>query len=63
MKVTCDRCGCNMKITSSFRYHCPNCKHEVEMALIQDVNKKHWDEHNKNIEWAKVKGEEVIIVK
>jgi uncharacterized protein YlaI len=52
-----------MEITSSFRYHCPECKHEVEMALIQDVNKKHWDEHNKNIEWARVKGEEVIIVK
>jgi len=51
-----------MKITSSFRYHCLECKHEVEMALIQDVNKKYWDEHKKNIEWAKVKGEEVIIV-
>jgi hypothetical protein len=62
MKVTCDKCGCDMKITSSFRYHCLECKHEVEMALIQDVNKKYWDEHKKNIEWAKVKGEEVIIV-
>ncbi len=62
MKVSCDKCDCNMKITSSFRYHCLECKHEVEMALIQDVNKKYWDEHKKNIEWAKVKGEEVIIV-
>jgi tRNA(Ile2) C34 agmatinyltransferase TiaS len=63
MKVTCDKCGCDMKITSSFGYQCPECKHEVEMALIQDINKKYWDQHSRNIEWAKVKGEEVIVVK
>jgi len=62
MKVTCDQCGCDMKITSSYTYLCPECKHEVEMTVIQDVNKKHWDQHKKNIEWARVKGEEVIIV-
>ena len=62
MKVTCDNCGCGMKITSSFRYHCLECKHEIEMALVQEANQKHWDEHKKNIEWAKIKGFEVIIV-
>ena len=63
MKVTCDKCECDMKITSSFRYHCPECKNEIEMVWVQDINKKHWDEHKKNIEWARVKGTEVIIAK
>jgi len=62
MKVTCDPCGCDMKITSSFRYYCPECKNEMEMAHIQETNRKYRDEHKKNIEWAKIRGEEIIIV-
>ena len=62
MKVICDKCECDMTITSSYRYFCPECKYEIEMAHIQEVNNKHWDEHKKNIERVKVKGEEIIIV-
>lgn len=62
MKVTCDQCGCDMKITSSFRYYCKECKNEIEMAHIQEASIKYRDEHKKNIEWAKIKGEEIIIV-
>jgi hypothetical protein len=62
MKVTCDACGCDMKITSSFRYLCPECKNEIEMAHIQETNVKYRDEHKKNIEWLKIKGNEMIIV-
>lgn len=61
MKVTCDKCECDMKITSTFRYYCPECKNEIEMAFIQDANSKYRDKHKKNIEWAKIKGNEVII--
>jgi hypothetical protein len=63
MKVTCDACECDMKITSSFRYLCPECKNEIEMAHIQETNAKYRDEKKKNIEWAKIKGNEIIIVK
>jgi len=52
-----------MKITSSFRYHCPQCKNEVEIAHIQEKNREYREEHKKNIEWAKIKGDEIIIVK
>jgi hypothetical protein len=31
------------------------------MAFIQDANSKYRDKHKKNIEWAKIKGNEVII--
>ena len=62
MKVSCDKCNCNMKITSSFRYVCPECNHEIEMHWVQEKNKKHWEEHKKNIEWVKIRGEEVIVV-
>ncbi|MDY6987879.1 MAG: hypothetical protein SWQ30_07455 [Thermodesulfobacteriota bacterium] len=62
MKVTCDKCQCDMKITSSYRYHCPECGNEIEMAHIQDMSKKHWDEHKKNMEWVKIKGSEIIMV-
>jgi hypothetical protein len=63
MKVTCDQCQCDMKITSSYRYHCPECKNEIEMAYVQEMNKKYWDEHKKNMEWVKIKGTEIIMVK
>lgn len=63
MKVTCDACGCDMKITSSFRYLCLECKNEIEMAHIQEINAEYRDEQKKNIEWAKIKGNEIIIVK
>jgi tRNA(Ile2) C34 agmatinyltransferase TiaS len=62
MKITCDSCGCNMEITSSFSYHCPQCKHEIDMAHVQEANQEYWDEHKKNIVWAKIKGAEVIII-
>ena len=62
MKVTCDACGCDMKITSSFRYLCPECRNEIEMAHIQETNQEYRDEHKKNIEWAKIKGSDIIIV-
>ena len=62
MKVTCDACGCDMRITSSFRYHCPECNNEIEIAHIQETNVRYREEHKKNIEWAKIKGEEIIIV-
>lgn len=61
MKVTCEKCECEMKITSTFRYYCPECKNEIEMAFIQDANSKYRDKHKNNIEWAKIKGNEVII--
>jgi hypothetical protein len=32
------------------------------MAHIQEMNKKYWDEHKKNMEWVKVKGTEIIMV-
>jgi len=51
-----------MKITSSFRYVCPSCRHEIEMHWVQEKNKKHWEEHKKNIEWAKIKGDQIIVV-
>jgi len=63
MKVTCDQCQCDMKITSSYRYHCPECKNEIEMAYVQEMNKKYWDEQKKNMEWVKIKGTEIIMVK
>ena len=62
MKVTCDACRCDMKITSSFRYLCQECKNEIEMAHIQEMNTKYREEHKKNIEWAKIRGDEIIIV-
>lgn len=62
MKVTCDKCDCDMTITSSFRYVCPQCKHEIEMHWVQEANQKYWDEHKKNIQWARVKDAEVVIV-
>ncbi|MBW2194563.1 MAG: hypothetical protein JRD47_07930 [Deltaproteobacteria bacterium] len=61
MKVTCDKCNCDMKITSSFRYHCPECKNEIEIAWVQELNKKHWDENKKNPQWIKIKGTEIIV--
>jgi uncharacterized Zn ribbon protein len=63
MKVTCDTCGCDMTISSSFRYVCPQCKHEIEMHWVQEKNEAYRDEHKKNIEWAKIKGSEVVVVK
>ncbi len=63
MKVTCDACGCDMIITSSYRYLCPECKYEIEMAHVQEANAKYWEEHKKNIDWVKIKGNEVIIMK
>jgi hypothetical protein len=61
MKVTCDNCGCDMKITSSYRYHCPQCNNEIEMAHVQEINRKYRDEHNKNIEWLKIRDKQMII--
>jgi hypothetical protein len=61
MKVTCDACGCHMKITSSFRYLCPECRNEIEMAHIQETNQKYREEQKKNIEWLRIKGNEIII--
>ncbi len=61
MKVTCEKCECNMKITSSFRYFCPECKNEIEMAFVQEANTKCREEHKKNIDWAIIRGHEVII--
>ena len=62
MKVTCDKCECDMKVTSSFRYHCPECKNEFEMAHVQEANKKYRDEHKRNIEWLKIRDHQIIIV-
>ncbi len=62
MKVTCDTCGCDMKITSTFKYHCPQCNNGIEMVYIQEANQEYRDKHNKNIEWTKIKGNDVIIV-
>jgi uncharacterized Zn ribbon protein len=61
MKVTCDKCGCDMTITSSFRYVCPQCNNEIEMAHVQEANRKYRDEHNKNIEWLKIRDKQIII--
>lgn len=61
MKVTCDNCGCDMTITSSFRYHCPQCNNEIEMAHVQETNRKYRDEHKKNIEWLKIRDKQIII--
>lgn len=62
MRVTCDACGCNMKITSTFRYLCPECRNEIEMAHIQETNRKYREEQKRNIEWLRIKGSEIIIV-
>lgn len=62
MRVSCDQCHCDMKITSTFRYVCPECQHEIEMYWVQEKNKRYWEEHKKNIEWAKINGAEVIVV-
>jgi hypothetical protein len=62
MKVTCDLCECDMKITSTFRYVCPKCNNEFEMAHIQEANKKYRDENKKNIEWLKIRNNQIIIV-
>ncbi len=61
MKVTCDTCDCDMKITSSFRYHCPQCNIEMEMAHVQELNRKYRDENKKNIEWLKIRDKQMII--
>jgi uncharacterized Zn ribbon protein len=61
MKVTCEKCNCNMKITSSFRYLCPECNNEMEMAHIQEANRKYRDEHKKNIESLKIRDKQIII--
>ena len=61
MKVTCDNCGCDMAITSSFRYHCPQCNNEIEMAHVQEANRKYRDENKKNIEWLKIRDKQIII--
>ncbi|MBW1858681.1 MAG: hypothetical protein JRI70_01075 [Deltaproteobacteria bacterium] len=50
-----------MNITSSFRYHCTQCNNEIEMAHIQELNRKYRDENNKNIEWLKIRDEQLII--
>jgi hypothetical protein len=61
MKVTCDNCGCDMAITASFRYHCPQCNNEIEMAHVQEANRKYRDENKKNIEWLKIRDKQIII--
>jgi predicted RNA-binding Zn-ribbon protein involved in translation (DUF1610 family) len=61
MKVTCDSCDCDMKITSSFRYHCPQCNNEMEMAHVQELNRKYREEHKKNIEWLKIRDKQIIV--
>ena len=61
MKVTCDTCDCDMKITSSFRYHCTQCGNEMEMAHVQELNRKYRDEHEKNIEWLKIRDKQIIV--
>ncbi|MBW1896381.1 MAG: hypothetical protein JRI47_04925 [Deltaproteobacteria bacterium] len=61
MKVTCDPCGCDMKMTSSFRYCCPECNHEIEIQHVQEKNREYREEHGKNIEWLKIRGEDMII--
>jgi len=50
-----------MKMTSSFRYHCPECNHEVEIQHVQEKNIEYREEHGKNIEWLKIRGEELIV--
>jgi len=63
MKVTCAACGCNMKMmTSTFRYHCPECKNEIEIQRIQETNKEYWEKHKRNIEWVKIEEDRVLIV-
>jgi uncharacterized Zn ribbon protein len=61
MKVTCDTCGCDMTITSSFRYHCPQCDNEMEIAHIQEANRKYRDKHGKNIESLKIRDKQIIV--
>ncbi len=61
MKVTCDKCECGMKITSSFRYFCQECKNEIEIAFVQDTNSKYHEKHKKSIEWVKIRGNEIIV--
>jgi hypothetical protein len=50
-----------MKITSSFRYQCPECNQEIEIQHVQDKNREYREEYGKNIEWLKIKGEEMIV--
>ena len=61
MKVTCGKCDCDMKITSSFRYHCPECNSEMEIQHVQEKNREYREEHGKNAEWVKIRGEEILI--
>lgn len=61
MKVTCDKCECDMKLTSSFRYYCPECRNEIEIQHIQEHNRIYFEEHGKNIEWLKIRGQDLII--
>ena len=61
MKVTCDKCDCDMKITSSFRYLCPECGNEIEIQHIQEHNQIFREEHGRNIEWLRIRGEELIV--
>lgn len=63
MKVTCHECGCDMKITSSFRYLCPECNNQIEMHWVQEKNKAYWEEHKKNIESVEIKGDEIIVAR
>jgi hypothetical protein len=32
------------------------------MHWVQEANKKHWDEHKKNIEWVRIAGEDIQVV-
>jgi len=61
MKVICDKCHCNMKITSSFRYHCLECNNEMEMAHVQEANRKHRDKHKQNIESLRIRDKQIMI--
>jgi uncharacterized Zn ribbon protein len=62
MRVSCDPCGIDMKLGSSFRYYCPECRHEIEIQHIQEKNREYRDEHGKNIEWIKIRGEDLIVI-
>jgi hypothetical protein len=50
-----------MTITSSFRYHCPQCDNEMEIAHIQEANRKYRDKHGKNIESLKIRDKQIIV--
>jgi hypothetical protein len=50
-----------MKMKSSFRYQCPECKQEIEIQHVQEMNREYREEHGKNIEWLKIDGEEMIV--